>query len=217
MHHYVYLIENLVNHKVYIGKHSTENLEDGYMGSGKLLGKAIVKYGLENFRKRILRTCSSEEEAFTYERELVNEDFVARNDTYNLQIGGEGGSWSSANQDTPECRATKQRAARASHKVTWAVGSRFREGHRRRLSERNRQKHASGEIKAPDWTGRRHNEESKRKIGEANSRHQSGEGNSHFGKMWIHHPELKQSKLITKDELEQHLINGWLKGRRLKW
>jgi hypothetical protein len=48
-YHIVYLIRNLVNYKIYVGVHSTQNLYDGYLGSGKILKLDILKYGKEKF------------------------------------------------------------------------------------------------------------------------------------------------------------------------
>ena len=45
---------NLINGKIYIGQHSTQCLDDGYMGSGVYITKAFKKYGKENFKCEII-------------------------------------------------------------------------------------------------------------------------------------------------------------------
>ena len=40
MIHYVYEITNNINGKIYVGVHSTKDVNDGYMGSGKHLKQA---------------------------------------------------------------------------------------------------------------------------------------------------------------------------------
>lgn len=49
MKYTIYKITNKVTGKIYIGKHQTEDLNDGYMGSGKLLKRAQEKYGINSF------------------------------------------------------------------------------------------------------------------------------------------------------------------------
>jgi group I intron endonuclease len=88
MYYGLYKITNLVNGKMYIGQHVTDNLDDGYMGSGKLMKRALSKYGAENFRKEWLGFYEDEEELNYMERVFVDETWISRADTYNLQIGG---------------------------------------------------------------------------------------------------------------------------------
>ena len=51
MHYLVYQITNIITGKIYIGCHKTENIDDGYMGSGKLIVAAIKKYRHRIFPK----------------------------------------------------------------------------------------------------------------------------------------------------------------------
>ena len=90
MLHYTYRIDNLINGKYYIGKHSSESLDDGYMGSGPLIKAAIAKYGIDNFKKTILKTFPTSEEAFEHEAQIVTMTEVNDPMCYNVQPGGRG-------------------------------------------------------------------------------------------------------------------------------
>ena len=87
MYFTIYKITNKINRKTYIGKHQTNDLDDGYFGSGKMLKRAIKKYGIENFTKEILFIFDTEAEMNYKEKELVE---VGPN-SYNLCEGGKGG------------------------------------------------------------------------------------------------------------------------------
>lgn len=90
-YYYVYKITNTLNNKIYIGCHETENLDDGYMGSGKYIIRAYEKYGKENFLKEIIEFYSSRKEMFCAEAEIVTREFIAEDSNYNLAEGGHGG------------------------------------------------------------------------------------------------------------------------------
>lgn len=101
MKHIVYLTTNLVNSKKYIGVHQTDDPEtfDGYLGCGICAAhriknpdtpfqKAVLKYGAESFRRETLFIFENRDEAYEKEHELVNIEWISRDDTYNVAIGG---------------------------------------------------------------------------------------------------------------------------------
>ena len=83
----VYRTVNVVNGKFYIGVHKTSNPHDEYLGSGKLITQAILKYGVGNFRKEILDIFDKPEPAFELERQLVDNQ-LGLPGCYNLKRGG---------------------------------------------------------------------------------------------------------------------------------
>lgn len=91
MFYYLYQITNLVNNKIYVGVHKTKNLNDGYMGSGKVINCAIEKHGINNFKKDILEYFDDSYAMYAREKEIVTDEFLLREDTYNVMRGGHGG------------------------------------------------------------------------------------------------------------------------------
>jgi hypothetical protein len=90
MKYTVYKTINLVNNKIYVGLHETKNPNDGYLGSGVFLKKAIKKYGKHNFKKEVLFIFDDKNNMIKKEKEIVNEAFIKRKDTYNMTKGGFG-------------------------------------------------------------------------------------------------------------------------------
>ena len=92
MYGYIYLTENLINNRKYIGQHKAEYFDPNYKGSGTLLRRAIEKHGWENFSCKILRECETREELNSAEKELIEAYNAVDNPSfYNIARGGEGG------------------------------------------------------------------------------------------------------------------------------
>lgn len=99
----VYLTVNLVNWKIYVGVHDIDpnNEWDGYIGNGVNVFSpssikhpkepfvyAVKKYGFDAFRRFTLARFNTRKEALDLERIIVNEEFITREDTYNIALGG---------------------------------------------------------------------------------------------------------------------------------
>jgi len=210
MFYYLYEIKNLINGKIYVGVHKTRDMNDGYMGSGKVILRAIEKHGTNNFKKVILEQFDNPAAMYAREKEVVNEDFLSRKDVYNLRRGGTGG-FDYINKSTSyEDRSKRNKLI---YKNTGGAD-------RTLLANQSTAKLREN----PEWflwwkstlpvqqtfLGKKHSSESKRAIGLANKK-MVGDKNSQFGKMWI--TNGKQNLSIKKTE---SIPDGWVKGRKMK-
>lgn len=164
MFYTVYKITNKINGKFYIGCHKTEVLDDGYMGSGKILKRAIKKHGQENFVKEILHVYDSAEAMFAKEKELV---YVSE-ETYNLKNGGDGG-FDYINQNgirniTSESQVRAAKTLKSRRKDNPDMDEKLRKSSRINIQIA----HEKGLVVHTGFLGKRHSDETKEVIGRKN-------------------------------------------------
>ena len=157
MYYTVYKTTNNINGRFYIGKHKTKNINDGYMGSGKLLRQAIEKYGKHNFTKEVLFTFDNEEDMNKKEKELV----ILSEMSYNLCEGGNGGFDYINRSEIPKFKG-KKHTEESKFKMGHS-GNDYRKG--KKLTEEHKKAISSKNSKA--LRGKPKSEEHKRKIREA--------------------------------------------------
>jgi hypothetical protein len=201
-YHYVYRTTCLITGKFYVGMHSTDNLEDGYLGSGKILGYSRRKYGDENHIREILEYVPSRIKLKEREKEIVNEELLANPLNINLKYGGEGGG-----------KIWNKEHAKKFHRAGWeAMQSKVDKSARSKKAWRN-----SPNMKVPTSNVGGENNPMFGKIHSTKTRNQMsesglGEKNSQFGTCWV----TKDSKpiKIKKEQLDEYLSNGYSRGRK---
>ena len=169
-HFLVYKITNKTNGKFYIGCHETYNPDDGYMGSGKLIKKAILKYGIENFNKDILSFFDCREDMYDFERieiERVKPE-------YNLAIGGRGG-FAYINSNNLANNVEHGKLANEALKKRLSEDPILREQYSKRGSETFKRLHAEGKLRGGSVrpAGWKHTDEARLKISKALSGRQA--------------------------------------------
>lgn len=108
MYGYVYKTTNVINGKIYIGQHKSDIFDISYYGSGRLLIKAIEKYGKNNFSIELLEKCSSKQELNQQEKYWISKfNSTETKVGYNIALGGDGGDIFT--QLSPEAKEEKRR------------------------------------------------------------------------------------------------------------
>lgn len=209
-YYYIYQITNLVNAKIYVGVHKTSNLNDGYMGSGKIIRSAITKHGISNFSKDILEFFDTSEAMYAREKEIVTHEFLLREDTYNLRRGGFGGfdyiNAIGLNGGTVGLPRARNKIKELCNVPTWVAQR------NKAISEGVKKTYSSGRTnQPPSFKGKQHSSNTKKKMSDtAKLRLQDSTKNSQFGTMWI--TDGTSNKKIKKDAV---IPEGWNKGRNM--
>ena len=185
---YIYLTTNLINNKKYIGKRASRVFDRSYYGSGKILKKALNKYGKENFKVEILEWCLTLEDLNLAEKKWIKNCNAQESlEYYNISSGGDWGDISKGM--TPEEKAAWGK------KISEAnTGKKRTQEQRKRISEAlsGKPRHLSKEAIE------------KRK----------GKGNHRYGKKWSEEEREKLSECSgTKKQVEmffkeKHLVFG---------
>lgn len=172
MKYTVYKTTNKINEKYYIGKHKTEDLNDAYLGSGKLIKRAVEKYGPENFEKEVLYVFNTPEETNLKEKELVTEKEVKDPNCYNLKEGGEGGwdhiDWTKKPRSKSHCKNLSESAKKrfSNPKNNPRYGAEVSKETRKKISNKAKER-LKDPSKHPMFGKKRsHTEETKKKISE---------------------------------------------------
>jgi len=211
MFYTIYKITNKINNKFYIGMHKTNNLDDGYMGSGKLLKRAVKKYGIKNFIKEILYVFDNEEDMKNKEKELV----VISEQSYNLCEGGHGG-FSYINRNPEKFLTEKRLNSLMSIEKTLRLW-RLKYDNDEKFREESRQRSKKALIKAKEiysngfFYGRKHTEQTKLKMRKSKN---VGSDNSQYGTCWI--TNGSENKKIKSCDIDKWINLGYYKGRIIK-
>jgi len=205
MYYTIYKITNTVNNKFYIGMHKTKDLNDGYMGSGKLLKRAIKKYGINNFTKEILFVFDNEQDMINKEKELVE----VSEQSYNLCEGGKGGfgfinsNGMNAGKILNNDKLNKM--------ISSLREKRKDEDYNKLYLQKIKKFSINGSLKIKEkypegvWKGKKHTEESKQKMKKSRN---VGKNNGSYGTFWI-------TNGIDNKKCVDIIPDGWYKGRTI--
>jgi hypothetical protein len=204
--HFTYRTTNLINSRYYLGMHSTNRIDDGYLGSGKRLYYELNKYGRNNFKFEILEQFNSREELVEAEINLITEHDLKNPNCLNMSPGGSGGIRGEEHYNAfvkgpknigPMIR--KRAELREDQEWKQKIPLLIKAGLRRVQYD-----HAT-------FRGKKHTQETLSKMRESKTGQGKGNLNSQYGTCWITN-EIQNKKIYKGDLIPE----GWRLGRVLK-
>lgn len=201
-YHYIYKTTCKVTGKFYVGMHSSDSLDDGYLGSGKILGYSRKKYGDENHVREILEFCSSRDELKQREKEIVCEELLADPLNINLKYGGEGGGriWNEEHQ---------LKFAKAGGSVKGKPQSSWKKAHSAfTQSAKFRECILIAQQKAVE-AARSLSSNEKRKATMLAREHSKGPKNPNYGSCRITVKKDGVTKRVLLENLNNYVLSGW--------
>ena len=198
-YHYIYKITR-DDGRFYIGMHSTDVLDDGYFGSGKIITRSIKKHGLARHVKEILEFCESRDELKAREKILITDEMRGAVLCMNIAPGGGGGFHDDAHQQ--KCASA---GGKVGGKITMAVLNTDKAVRVKIINTRKQ----NGSLATYGMLGKTHSAQSKSLMSEK----ASGQNGSQYGTCWI--TDGTKSVKIKKEQLNEYLAKGFVRGRKM--
>lgn len=185
--------------------HSTNNIDDGYLGSGQRLKRSIQKHGKENHQREILFEAVDRKQLCEKEKEVITQEMLNDPLCMNLAHGGKG-SWDYVNlnnlcpSSNPELRKlTKyQEAYKKSHVKIGRKNSEYAAQH--------------PGLDRGKWKGRKHKDETRKRMSEVMKGRLVGEKNGSYKSRWMHKDGV--AKRIASHDIISYIQENWSFGRK---
>jgi len=216
--HYLYKTTCLITGRYYVGMHSTSNLDDGYMGSGKRLRYSMRKHGVENHKKEIIAFFDTRELLVEAEKKAITPEMITDNDCMNIMSGGTGGFSSEEHKNKFLTIGVKNGRQKTNSKLKEKFG-----GEENWLTNFNsyvsqkawkNKTYRESKLKNLNWVDRKHSDETKQLMSESSKGMGVGSTNSQYGTCWI--TRGGENKKIKKEEIDRFIQQGWFNGRTIK-
>jgi group I intron endonuclease len=205
---FVYLTTNTINGKQYVGDHSSDTINDEYLGSGYLLKIKLKEYGKENFERKILEFFNNREEAFNAQEKYIKQYNTLAPNGYNLSPKGGHNVKGCFSEETKK-KLSISGKGKNKGQIPWNRGLKNCYTTEVIMKLRQNGKKYAGENNP--MYGKKQSTESIKKMKKA----KRGKNNPSFGTCWIYNSELKECKKINKEDI--HLYKNWNKGRKMKF
>jgi hypothetical protein len=199
-YNYIYKITNHINENYYIGMHSTNNLNDNYMGGGVKIRESIKKYGKESHIKEILEFFNDRDSTAAMEKQILTPEILTDPMCMNLMVGGYGGG---------DNAIFKEKLKDPEYKKEFSL----------KCDCKGKAKHMIKVLKERDFDfgasfrGKSHTSETISKMKESKIGQGTGNKNSQFGRKWVRNLKTKECIKIDSSEYENYINLGWEGGR----